>query len=92
MDIDYFHSHTVVEVFPISSDSCSKTPTALSREDSLPVNDVRKNTEPRNLTFPGEVKFPIPCAVQAIISTSFLLIITPCPSPYNTLAARGINQ
>jgi hypothetical protein len=48
--------------------------------------------EPRNLTLPGPVKLPIPCAVYDNISKSFLGINTPFPSPYNASAAAGMVQ
>ena len=60
----YFHSHTLDEVFPCSSDSYSNTPTILLRKASFPLEEALKNNEPVNLIFPGLVNLPIPCPVQ----------------------------
>jgi hypothetical protein len=58
--IFYFHSHTLDEVFPCSSDSYSNTPTKLLRKASLPFEDALKNSEPMNLIFPEPVNLPTP--------------------------------
>jgi hypothetical protein len=63
----YFHSQVLEEQFPVSSTSYSNTPTMLLRNDMFPPSDaegVRKNNEPRKLTFPGPVNLPTPCPVQ----------------------------
>ena len=58
--IFYFHSHTLDEVFPCSSDSYSNTPTKLLRKASLRFEDALKNSEPMNLIFPEPVNLPTP--------------------------------
>lgn len=68
----YFHSQVLEEQFPISSTSYSNIPTMLLRSDNFPPSDVegiRKNIDPRKLTFPRPVnlllldlsKLPLPC-------------------------------
>jgi hypothetical protein len=57
----YFHSHTLDEVFPCSSDSYSNTPTKLLRKASFPFEDALKNNDPVNLIFPELVNLPTPC-------------------------------
>src|SRR3712207_3131667 len=65
---NYFHSHTLDAVFPASSISCSKTLTALLRDDSFSVEEVLKNIESRKLVFPEPINLPIPCALHLMVS------------------------
>src|SRR5919106_6020394 len=81
VSLTYFHSQVFTEQFPVSSTSYSNTPTMLFRNDNFPPSDaegVRKNNEPRKLTFPGPVNLPTPCPVQDAIPWPSLVITIPC--------------
>ena len=54
----------------------------LSRNASLPVEEMRQNTDPRSvLLLPN--KRDIPCPVYVAISESSFVIRKHCPSVYN---------
>jgi hypothetical protein len=77
MERYYFHSHTFPSAIPSSKfASYSNTPT------SLPVEDVRQNTDPRSVLLLLDT-CAMPCPVHVAISDPPFVMRTPCPSAYS---------
>src|ERR671933_929582 len=80
----YLNSQTLESTLPFDwSTICLNTPTMLLRKARFPVEDVLSITEPMTITLPCD-KCPSPWEVQ-VATSPFTLVITPCPSPKDTL-------